>query len=109
MKKLMLIIAIAVAGSLFAGVGNNNSSVPVIGIENNDQVSGIGTILLKGDIWVISVSNGAEAVEYCPVNLPQNLQKSGLIVKFSGNTKEIAPNERWAAIPIVLSQIKAVR
>ncbi|HRF78147.1 MAG TPA: hypothetical protein PLJ00_02495 [Chitinophagales bacterium] len=109
MKKLMLIIALVVAGSLIASANNNNNLVPVYGIENGDQISGVGTMMLKGDIWVIRVTDNEGVVDYCPMNLPQNFQKAGLIVKFSGTVKYISDTDRLAGMPLILSQIKLAR
>jgi len=43
------------------------------------------------------------------MNLPQNFQKAGLIVKFSGTVKYISDTDKLAGMPVILSQIKLAR
>lgn len=110
MKKLMLIIALVLAGNLFVSAAENNAEpLQIAGIENGAQVAGMGTIMLKGDIWVIRVTNEDGIMDYCPMNLPQNFQKVGMVVKFSGTVKNISDTERLAGMPLLLSEIKSVR
>ena len=40
-----------------------------------------------------------------PCNLPAEFQQDGLQVTFSGEIKEVYPNERWAAQPFKLHKI----
>ena len=105
MKKLMLIIALVVAGSLIASANNNDNLVPVYGIENGDQVSGVGTMMLKGDIWVIRTA-GSEGTDYLPSNLTKAFQVDGKAVTFEANLDEIPPGVRMAGRPVTLVSIK---
>jgi len=58
----------------------------------------VGVFILKGD-----------GFRYLPCNLPEALQKEGVKVKFSGNTRAIKPNERWAAQPFKLTHIEQLK
>lgn len=41
-----------------------------------------------------------------PCNLPVNMQKEGLEVKFDGEVKDVKPEEMWAGQPFVLTACK---
>lgn len=45
---------------------------------------------------------------FAPCNLPDEFKKDGLMIRFSGDIKEIYPNERWAATLFKLTDYKAV-
>lgn len=45
---------------------------------------------------------------FAPCNLPDEFKKDGLMIRFSGDVKEIYPNERWAATLFKLSDYKVV-
>ena len=46
---------------------------------------------------------------FAPCNLPDKYKKDGLKIIFSGEVKEIYPNERWAGIPLKVTKFKVVR
>ncbi|MEO1763697.1 MAG: hypothetical protein AAFR83_17415, partial [Cyanobacteria bacterium J06629_18] len=45
---------------------------------------------------------------FAPCNLPDEFKKEGLKIRFSGDVKEIYPNERWAATLFKLSDYKVL-
>ncbi|AFY56114.1 hypothetical protein Riv7116_3665 [Rivularia sp. PCC 7116] len=45
---------------------------------------------------------------FAPCNFPDELKKDGLMIRFSGDVKEIYPNERWAATLFKLSDYKVL-
>ncbi|MGB3760400.1 MAG: hypothetical protein WBA07_29155 [Rivularia sp. (in: cyanobacteria)] len=45
---------------------------------------------------------------FAPCNLPNKFKQDGLKIQFSGDIKEIYPNERWAATLFKLSDYKVV-
>ncbi|MEO1432761.1 MAG: hypothetical protein AAFV71_27585 [Cyanobacteria bacterium J06633_8] len=45
---------------------------------------------------------------FAPCNLPDKFKKDGLKIRFSGDIKEIYPNERWAATLFKLTDSQAV-
>lgn len=45
---------------------------------------------------------------FAPCNLPDKFKKDGLMIRFSGEVKEIYPNERWAATLFKLTDYKVV-
>lgn len=62
-----------------------------------------GTIAFEDGVLVIDVENANELLEPC--NLPEAYQEKDQVV-FSGNKKEIFPNERRAGQPFELTAIK---
>lgn len=109
MKNLLLIIALLVSGSFLTVSANNNENIsPVNVVEQSDFVQGVGTVILKGDIWIIRVTGNNDIIDYAPLNLPKSYQRVGLVVKFSGQTKEIADADKLAGITLIISQIKSV-
>jgi hypothetical protein len=66
-----------------------------------------------GDIVALDNSNygiraADEATVLLPVNLPAELQKNGIKVKFSAQAKEISLTELWAGQPILLSHVEKI-
>ncbi|BAY82583.1 hypothetical protein NIES267_20650 [Calothrix parasitica NIES-267] len=53
---------------------------------------------------IVSKDNG----RFAPCNLSDEFKKDGLMIRFSGDVKEIYPNERWAATLFKLSDYKVV-
>ena len=53
---------------------------------------------------IVSKDNG----RFAPCNLSDEFKKDGLMIRFSGDVKEIYPNERWAATLFKLSDYKLV-
>lgn len=69
------------------------------------DVSGKGTIVQKGDIWVIRTT-GSEGTDYLPSNLTKAFQVDGKTVTFEANLDEIPPGVRMAGRPVTLVSIK---
>ncbi|HRG84761.1 MAG TPA: hypothetical protein PLU02_03640 [Chitinophagales bacterium] len=69
------------------------------------DVSGKGTIVQKGDIWVIRTT-GSEGTDYLPSNLTKAFQVDGKAVTFEANLDEIPPGVRMAGRPVTLVSIK---
>ena len=69
------------------------------------DVSGKGTIVQKGDIWVIRTA-GSEGTDYLPSNLTKAFQVDGKAVTFEANLDEIPPGVRMAGRPVTLVSIK---
>lgn len=110
MKNLLLIIALIVSGSFVTVSANDYKNInPVNVAEQIDFVQGVGTVILKGDIWIIRVTRNNEIIDYAPLNLPKSYQHVGLVVKFSGQTKVISDTNKLAGITLVISQIKLVK
>jgi PBP1b-binding outer membrane lipoprotein LpoB len=62
-----------------------------------------GTILKIGDKFIISTNNGSSRYNACKI--PENLQKEGILVRFTGDVLEIFPGERLMATPFRLRNI----
>ncbi|MCJ8282268.1 MAG: hypothetical protein MJK14_21140, partial [Rivularia sp. ALOHA_DT_140] len=45
---------------------------------------------------------------FAPCNLPDKFKKEGLKIRFSGDVKEIYPNDRWAATLFKLTDYKVM-
>ncbi len=57
-------------------------------------------------LYIIVTEDGSG--RFAPCNLPNKFKKDGLKIRFSGEVKEIYPNERWAATLFKLSDYKLV-
>jgi len=98
-----------ISGSFISSAADKNySSSPAITVEQGDYVQAVGTVILKGDIWIIRVCENNDIVDYAPLNLPKNYQRVGMVVKFAGNVKYISDTDRLAGITLVITQIKSV-
>lgn len=78
---------------------------PVVKEVAKADISGKGTIVQKGEIWVIRTS-GAEGTDYLPSNLGNAFKVDGKSVSFEANLDEIPPGVRMAGRPITLVSIK---
>jgi hypothetical protein len=67
----------------------------------------VGTIKRIHDKLYIIVTEDNRG-RFAPCNLPNKFKKDGLKINFSGDVKEIYPNERWAATLFKLTDYKAV-
>lgn len=70
-------------------------------VEAIQNVEGI--LRNEAGLLLIDVTSSNEVL--APCNLPTTFQENDQIV-FSGNKKEILPNERWAGHPFELTQIE---
>ena len=73
-----------------------------------DEVSGTGTIMLKGDTWIIRVIDREGTTDYFAANLDDKFKVEGLMVNFAGTLEEVPENVRMVGKPIKLSKIEAV-
>jgi len=64
-------------------------------------------IKVSEEVWAIQ-PEGSETMRYGICQLPEELKKENLNVIFSGEIKKIAPNERFAASPFNLKELKVV-
>lgn len=62
-----------------------------------------GTLESEAGLLLINVSSSGELL--APCNLPNTYQENDRVI-FSGNKKEILPNERWAGQPFELTHIR---
>lgn len=62
-----------------------------------------GILKDEAGLLLIEVVNSNESL--APCNLPSTFQENDQVL-FSGNKKEILPNERWAGHPFELTSIK---
>ncbi|MDY6901103.1 MAG: hypothetical protein SWZ49_23930 [Cyanobacteriota bacterium] len=67
----------------------------------------LGTVRRIHDKLYIIISEDNRS-RFAPCNLPNEFKKEGLKIRFSGDVKEIYPNERWAATLFKLSDYKVV-
>ncbi|MEL6459061.1 MAG: hypothetical protein AAFQ91_12505 [Cyanobacteria bacterium J06621_15] len=67
----------------------------------------IGTVRRIHDKLYIIISEDNRS-RFAPCNLPDEFKKEGLKIRFSGDVKEIYPNERWAATLFKLSDYKVL-
>ena len=67
----------------------------------------VGTVRRIHDKLYIIVSEDNRS-QFAPCNLPDKLKKEGLKIIYSGDIKEIYPNERWAATLFKLTDYKVV-
>lgn len=73
-----------------------------------NEVSGTGTIMLKGDAWIIRVIDREGTTDYFAVNLDDKFKVEGLMVNFAGTLEDVPENVRMVGKPIKLSKIEAV-
>lgn len=57
-----------------------------------------------GDDFLIAT----EDARYVPCELPISFRKNGINILFSGEVKEVYPQERWAGLPIQLTKIRLI-
>lgn len=69
------------------------------------DISAKGTIVDKGDIWVIRTT-GPDGTDYLPSNLAAAFKVDGKLVTFEANFDEIPSGVRMAGKPITLISIK---
>lgn len=67
----------------------------------------VGTVRRIHDKLYIIISEDNRS-RFAPCNLPDEFKKDGLRIVFSGDVKEIYPNERWAATLFKLTDYKVV-
>ena len=67
----------------------------------------VGTVRRIHDKLYIIVSEDNRS-RFAPCNLPDEFKKEGLKIIYSGEIKEIYPNERWAATLFKLTDYKVV-
>jgi hypothetical protein len=65
-----------------------------------------GSIIKVAEQFVLQTDG--ENQRFIACNLPESYHKEGLKVNFSILIKEIFPNERWAATPVVLQEINPI-
>ena len=61
----------------------------------------------EGVLYIITIPDQNRRFSAC--NLPQSLKKDGMKIQFSGEVKEIKPEERWLATPYKLSAVKILQ
>lgn len=84
---------------------NDNISLPE---KKNPMME--GTIMMKGDVWVIRGTNElSEMKDYFPSNLSAEFRVEGMHVEFSGVISEIPSNVRMAGVPITLTEIDNIK
>ena len=64
-----------------------------------------GTMMVKGNDWIIRSDDGGEIKDYFPTNLTDDFKVEGLTVGFKGTVQEIPTNVRMVGAPIELSKI----
>ena len=64
-----------------------------------------GKVMLIGGVYTI-LTEGNNGIRFGACNLTDALKKDGQAVLFSGEVKEIYPNERWAATPFKITAIE---
>ncbi|MBV6625952.1 MAG: hypothetical protein KI793_23975 [Rivularia sp. (in: Bacteria)] len=65
----------------------------------------VGTVRRIHDKLYIIISEDNRS-RFAPCNLPDEFKREGLKIRFSGDIKEIYPNERWAATLFKLTDYK---
>ncbi|MFC5269675.1 hypothetical protein [Adhaeribacter terreus] len=60
-----------------------------------------------GIMYVITIPEQNRRFSAC--NMPQSIKKDGMKIQFSGDVKEIKPEERWLATPYKLSALKIIQ
>lgn len=65
-------------------------------------INTVGKIILAVRVFIIEMEDGQR---FYPCNLPVKYRKEGQTVVFSGNMKEIKPNERWGGKPFQITSI----
>ena len=64
-----------------------------------------GTMMIKGNDWIIRSDDSGEQKDYFPTNLTDEFKVEGLTVGFKGTVQEIPKNVRMVGAPIELSKI----
>jgi hypothetical protein len=78
----------------------NNKTGVVKRLRNSSDL----TSDLNGGTFLIFMEG--ESVRYAACNLPESAMKDGMKITFSGEEKEIKPEERWMGRPIKLTSIR---
>lgn len=76
--------------------------------HRQDEISAIGTMMLKVDAWVISVKDSEGTTDYLPMSLDDRFKVEGLVVKFTGTLETIPGNVRMVGQPIRISKIEMI-
>ena len=84
---------------------SNKTAPPVEKPVVKSDLSGKGTIVQKGDIWVIRTT-GTGGTDYLPNNLDDKFKVDGKVVTFEANLLPIPKGVRMAGNPISLVSIK---
>lgn len=61
--------------------------------------------ILKSNAGILLINVSSSGEQLVPCNLPNTYQENDRVI-FSGNKKEILPNERWAGQPFELTDIR---
>jgi len=69
----------------------------------NTIVNQNGIIIKIGDNYLIELDSINSGTRYYPCNLSDEFKKENKTIKFSGNVKEIFPNERLMGTPFVIT------
>lgn len=108
MKNIIILSALILASSFVIATPNNDNGSNAT-FTATELVQATGTVIMKGDIWIIRVSNNDGVVDYAPLNLPSNYQRVGLVVQFSGKIKYISDTDRLAGVTLIITQIRPVK
>jgi len=63
-------------------------------------------IKVTDNLWAIQPDEKASRLGICQI--PEELKKENLLVIFSGEIKKIAPNEKFAASPFQIKELKVI-
>lgn len=90
-------------GNIAGYYGTSNFS----GSESSETVTIIGTVMLKGDLWVIhgTAGNTGGVHDYYPSNLTKPFKVDGLRVSLSAIMDPIPDGVRLAGTPITIIEI----
>jgi hypothetical protein len=111
MKKILLIITIISTVNLFGASiicsGENNKMVIT---SDNEIITITGTMMLKGDAWVIHGTEGktGELKDYYPTNLGQEFRIEGQRVMVEASVDPIPENVRMAGTPITIIKMTRI-
>lgn len=83
----------------FGDCYNNRETIKVI-----ENIKG-KIIKVNDNLWAIQ-PDGNETQRYGVCQFPEELKKENLNIIFSADIKKIAPNERFAASPINIKELK---
>lgn len=115
MKKVLFTMLIAITVSAFGQtssfggeIAGYYSSGDFKNSKSDVSITIIGTVMLKGDIWVIHGSTGAngEVQDYYPGNLTRAFKKDGLRVSVNATLDPIPEGVRLAGTPITIVTIE---
>lgn len=113
MKKIMSIALFAVSFAAFGQSSSINNELAAYYVSDHfnavaEKVTIVGTVALKGDVWVIqgAAGNGSQMQDYYPSNLGRDFKVDGMRVSVEATLDPIPAGVKLAGTPITIITIQ---